>query len=123
MILACWGFGLLELFWYVFGTPLTWIGAGLGGYVVLWIWVDVYETKRVLRQRARTRGDVCLRCGYDLRATPRPVGPTLPRCLECGTECTRSIAPSHNPRPGEAAHRPDRSRSITLPAGSRRACL
>ena len=26
----------------------------------------------------------CVHCGYDLRITPNPVGPTARRCPECG---------------------------------------
>ena len=36
--------------------------------------------------RYRRRKGLCCHCGYDLRATPAPTGPRLPRCPECGRE-------------------------------------
>lgn len=51
----------------------------------LWIWVITFPTSVLpalflaanLRRWQRLRNDLCLRCGYDLRATPS-------RCPECG---------------------------------------
>ena len=42
--------------------------------------------RRWRRQARRVRLGLCLHCGYDLRATPAPTGPRLPRCPECGRE-------------------------------------
>jgi len=42
--------------------------------VGLWLW---HRQNRIHRRAA----NVCRRCGYDLRATPR-------RCPECGTEAS-----------------------------------
>lgn len=40
--------------------------------------------RRWRRQARRVRLGLCLHGGYDLRATPSPTGPSLPRCPECG---------------------------------------
>ena len=42
--------------------------------------------RRWRRQARRVRLGLCLHCGYDLRATPAPTGPRLPRCPECGRD-------------------------------------
>ena len=42
--------------------------------------------RRWRRRVRRVRLGLCLHCGYDLRATPAPTGPRLPRCPECGRE-------------------------------------
>jgi hypothetical protein len=42
--------------------------------------------RRWRRQARRVRLGLCLHCGYDLRATPAPTGPRVPRCPECGRE-------------------------------------
>jgi hypothetical protein len=44
----------------------------------------------ILRRRRRIRRGLCVRCGYDLRATPQPGGPLLARCPECG-RVTKSV--------------------------------
>lgn len=42
--------------------------------------------QRCLREQLVARGvPICLACGYDLR------GQTIPRCSECGTECSPSL--------------------------------
>jgi hypothetical protein len=44
--------------------------------------------RRRARTRRRARAGCCLRCGYDLRATPRSgaaTGALLPHCPECGS--------------------------------------
>jgi hypothetical protein len=50
--------------------------------------------RRRVRRAAAGR---CPSCGYDLRATPQPGGPLLPRCPECG-------AAARTPTPQPAAH-------------------
>ncbi len=46
-----------------------------------------------MRQRQRIRHGLCLDCGYDLRATPDPIGSRLPRCPECGRDRSESTKP------------------------------
>jgi hypothetical protein len=41
--------------------------------------------RRRARRRHLARVGCCTKCGYDLRATPRPGGDLLTRCPECGT--------------------------------------
>lgn len=83
MPLACGlPFGIFGLLWYVFGTPLMWFGAGVGGLVAVSAAGNAYETRRIERERAKRRAGLCLTCGYDLRATPSPIGPLLARCPE-----------------------------------------
>ncbi|HWE92912.1 MAG TPA: hypothetical protein VG269_02990 [Tepidisphaeraceae bacterium] len=40
-------------------------------------------------RRSRSSAGLCTQCGYDLRATPRKIGPHLDRCPECGVLQTR----------------------------------
>ncbi|HEX4796559.1 MAG TPA: hypothetical protein VH370_22400 [Humisphaera sp.] len=40
--------------------------------------------QRVWRQRVSA--GLCPRCGYDLRATPKVIGPKLDKCPECGVD-------------------------------------
>src|SRR5207247_238621 len=59
-----------------------------GCEVPLWflaIFLSLMPSLAVIRARrrwARLRRGACLRCGYDLRATPRGGGELLPRCPE-----------------------------------------
>ncbi len=59
-----WGFTVLVIpFWFLF-LPLAAVS------------VAIFAIHR--RQERRARSNCCLKCGYDLRATPK-------RCPECGT--------------------------------------
>jgi hypothetical protein len=46
----------------------------------------VFSTLRRRRRKRWAAAGCCVRCGYDLRATPQPNGPLLRRCPECGAE-------------------------------------
>jgi len=48
--------------------------------------------RRRIRRRRRERAGCCIKCGYDLHATPSPGGPTLSRCPECGTTAAVSVS-------------------------------
>ena len=52
--------------------------------MVLTLMTPLCWLRRWRRQARRVRLGLCLHCGYDLRATPAPTGPRLPRCPECG---------------------------------------
>jgi hypothetical protein len=65
-------------YWLSFSVPHWLVAALLAAPSVRWL----YAAAR--RKRAGT-GSLCLRCGYDLRATPE-------RCPECGTEPTPPLA-------------------------------
>jgi hypothetical protein len=56
-----------------------------------WVWV-----LRELRRRRRLRAGLCLRCGYDLRASKD-------RCPECGHPITPSSNPTPRTRPGTSS--------------------
>ena len=51
------------------------------------LWVSTYPGRR---RRERLSSGLCLKCGYDLRATPH-------RCPECGT----TVVPLGKNRPGQ----------------------
>ena len=71
---------------YQKGPPVSsWLVAAPHWVVVL-LFVGLPATKALaaLRRRSRARGDRCVPCGYDLRASPQ-------RCPECGA--ARTTAP------------------------------
>ena len=66
-----WGMSILLPYW------LLACGAAAAGTGVLMM-------SRLLHRRSRRRAGKCVRCGYDLRATPQEGGALLDRCPECG---------------------------------------
>jgi hypothetical protein len=52
----------------------------------------VWFARRRADHHRRAR-NLCVICGYDLRATPEATGPLLERCPECGAETGRTIKP------------------------------
>jgi hypothetical protein len=60
----------LKLVWYLAGTPFWIVAAGFAMPPAVWL-------AMMLRARNRKAGQLCVHCGYDIRATPH-------RCPECG---------------------------------------
>ena len=68
------------------GERLTTVLIPLWFPMVLTLIAPLCWLRRWRRRVQRVRLGLCLHCGYDLRATPAPTGPRLPRCPECGRE-------------------------------------
>ena len=68
------------------GWHYIWVIIPLWFPMVLTLIAPLCWLRRWRRRVQRVRLGLCLHCGYDLRATPAPTGPRLPRCPECGRE-------------------------------------
>ncbi len=70
--------------WLVLVPAFGLIGGGLVTYIAF--------VRRSSGGKARRRAErgLCVKCGYDLRATPEAGGPLLERCPECGSDTKAS---------------------------------
>lgn len=58
--------------------------AGLWGCLGMGALWGIVIQARKMRDSTDSAEHICPICGYDMRATPDPRGPALPRCPECG---------------------------------------
>jgi len=72
--------------WNLFGPPPT-AWERLGFWLFIFSPQTLFITYLILHRRRKSHPGpniLCPHCGYDLRATPDPLGPVLPTCPECG---------------------------------------
>src|SRR5256885_13660433 len=68
------------------GPPPTFLAAValLSVPVVFLLLVIAARTWFAIKRGKSKSSRCCVHCGYDLRLTPDPIGPTASRCPECG---------------------------------------